>query len=214
MRRTVVACRRPSPVAGFGIAVLLLMSSAAQAAAPNARPVPHHAGNDNALRLFLAGPSVILLLLASIAVVVLIAAGTGSLEKLVGLGTRAMRRMETGLVAPTLWGLCVGLLVFALVAMLFKTKVLAVLGAVVIVFAFCLLGMGICVAATVYGRGIALAAGSVELEDLSSMRLGLWTFLLASAIPFIGWIVILFATAAGLGAIVQCFTQREPSLPT
>jgi hypothetical protein len=195
----------------MGMASFLLAATATAYGAPVTQTAhaTQSAHNQAAWRLFAGGPFTLLTLICFLAMVAVIAAGLGRLEGLTGLGTRAARRLEQGFVVPTLWGICALLVIFALTAVLFATKVLGFLGLIVILLAFCFTGLGTAVAGAVYGRGLAVNLGSLETDDLANMRLGLWILFLASVIPFVGWLFVFLAVAGGLGAVLQSLSTKK-----
>jgi len=138
----------------------------------------------------------------------LAATALGRLDALLRLGTRASARLETGRAIPTLWGLAAGLGIFLLAAILFNTKVLTLLGLAVLVAGFSLAALGLAAAALSVGTRLSDAFASLETETLSALRVGLWTLLLASTVPFAGWLLVLLALAAGIGATLEMLVAR------
>ncbi len=112
---------------------------------------------------------------------------------------------------PTLWGLAAALLVLILAAILFKAHALALLGVVVLVSGFVLASLGLGVAALSLGLRLTDALAPMDLETLPALRLGLWTLLLASCVPFLGWVLVLLALASGLGSTLETLLTRPPS---
>ena len=196
--------RRCAPLA------LLFLTKAALAASSVAPHAPKSVHGADIPRLFLSGPVIVLLVLSCLAIAVLIVSAFGGLEKLTAAIADSARRLGGPKSLPTLWGICVGLILFAVAAVLFATKVLAALGVIVILFALAVFGAGLVSAGIAYGRAILGAAGSLESDDHTCLRLGLWVLFFASFLPFLGWLVVVLAGAAGLGALAQAaFGRRE-----
>ena len=162
------------------------------------------------LRLFLVGPLFLLLLTGCLATLALAAGALGRLDTLLRLGTRAAARLEMDRTIPVLWGLAAGLGVFLLAAVLFNTKVLALLGLAVLVIGFSIAALGLAAAALFVGTRLADAFTSLEADTFSVLRAGLWTLTLASAVPFAGWLLVVLALAAGIGAVLETLVVRTP----
>lgn len=92
---------------------------------------------------------------------------------------------------------------------LFSTKVLALLGALLLILVLALASLGLGAAALSLGRRLAEAAGSFETETLSALRFGLWALLVASFLPFLGWALVLLAIASGIGAVLETLAARR-----
>lgn len=159
--------------------------------------------------LFLSGPTALLLVLACLALFVLLLISLRRTERLVALGVRAGDRLEGGGLLPTLWGLAAGVLIFAASAVLFGTKILALLGILVLFLGIVLLGLGLTVAALRVGRSLTEALDGAIAEDGHSLRLGLSTLFLAALVPFLGWIGVGLAVASGVGAVLESLFSRR-----
>ena len=159
--------------------------------------------------MFLGGPAVVLILLATLASLALLSVGLGRAEVLARLGERAASRLDQGRAIPTLWGVAATVFLLALAAVLFSTKVLALVGVLVLVFCFALAGLGLGVAALGLGQRIQDAAGALTSEPLDGLRTGLWAMLLASVLPFVGWLLVGLALAAGIGAVLELLVSRR-----
>lgn len=199
---------RPAKAAMFSFCFFLSKAAlAASAASPHAARSAHGADIP---RLFLSGPVTFLLVLSCAAVAVLIISAFGGLERLIALVGAGARRIEGGKTLCVLWGAAVGLILFALSAFFFATKILAALGVIVLLIAFALIGAGLAACAVASGRTILGAAGSLEIDDLACLRIGMWVLLFASCLPFLGWLVVLLAAAGGLGGVTQeALARRE-----
>lgn len=127
------------------------------------------------------------------------------------LGERAAARLDGGRVVPTLWGLAAALLVLILCGVLFNIHALALLGVVVLVSGLVLVSLGLGVAALSLGLRLTDALTTMDMETLPALRLGLWTLLLASCVPFLGWLLVLLALASGIGATLETLLTRPPS---
>lgn len=112
---------------------------------------------------------------------------------------------------PTLWGLAAALLVLILCGVLFSRHALALLGVAVLASGLTLASLGIGVAALSLGLRLTDALGAMEMETLPALRLGLWTLLLASCVPFVGWLLVLLTLASGVGATLEMLLTRLPS---
>lgn len=133
----------------------------------------------------------------------LLAVAFGRGEPLARLGERAAARLDQGRAVPTLWGVAACLFVLLAAAALFSTKVLALLGALILLAGLALAGLGMGVAALSLGLRLAEAGGLFETEALTALRLGLWTLFLAACLPFLGWLLVLSAIASGVGAVLE-----------
>ena len=160
------------------------------------------------MHLFLVGPLLVLLLIGCLAVLALAAAALGRLDALLRLGTGAAVRLETGRVIPALWGLAAGLGVFLLAAVLFNTKVLALLGVGVLAAGLSVAALGLAAAALFVGTRLADAFASLETETFNAMRAGLWVLLFASIVPFAGWLLVVLALASGIGTALEMLVVR------
>jgi len=112
---------------------------------------------------------------------------------------------------PTLWGLAAALLVLILCGVLFNIHALALLGVVVLVSGLVLASLGLGVAALSLGLRLTDALGALDVETLPALRLGLWTLLLASCVPFLGWLLVLLTLASGIGATLETLLTRPRS---
>jgi hypothetical protein len=170
--------------------------------------------NDGAINLFLAGPAILLLVLASLAAFLLMLMAAGRLAALMTLVARTATRRMQGRLQPIVWGLASELLLAALAAVLFRTKVLALLGLVVLFLGAALAGLGACLAARRAGRALLAAVGETEeLDALCSFLVGLLSLLLAAFVPFVGWAVVLTAAASGVGVVLEAAFRRDEGPP-
>ena len=162
--------------------------------------------------MFLGGPAVALLLIAGLCTLGLLALSLGRAAPLARLGERAAARLDGGRIVPTLWGLAAALLVLILCGVLFRAHSLALLGVAVLASGVALASLGLGVAALSLGLRLTDALSTMDMETLPALRLGLWTLLLASAVPFVGWLLVLLALAAGIGATLETLLTRPPSI--
>ncbi len=135
----------------------------------------------------------VLILLAGLAALALLATLFGRAAPLMRWGERASARLDQGRAVPTLWGLAACVFVFLAAAALFSTKVLALLGLLLLVAGLALASLGLGVAALSLGLRLAEAGGAFDTETLPALRLGLGTLFLASFLPFLGWLLVLLA---------------------
>ena len=161
------------------------------------------------LRLFFAGPCLVVILTGCLTTLALAALLIGRLGALTQLGTRAAARLEINRLIPTLWGLAAGLLIFLLDAILFNTHSLALLGIVVLVIGLALAGMGLAATGLSIGTRVSEAFDLLETETLGALKLGLWSLLLTSAVPFAGWLLGLLMLASGIGAVLETLVVRK-----
>ena len=160
--------------------------------------------------MFLSGPVVVLLLLAGLSTLGLLALLLGRAALLARLGERASARLDSGRAVPTLWGLAAALLSLILCGVLFNIHILALLGVVVLVAGLTLASLGLGVAALSLGLRLSDALGIMDAETLPALRFGLWTLLLGSGVPFLGWLLVLLALASGIGATLETLLTRLP----
>jgi len=173
--------------------------------------VINHADPPDPARLFWGGPVVILLLVAGLCALGLLALLLGRAAPLARLGERAAARLDGGRIAPTLWGLAAALLVLFLCGVLFSRHALALLGVAVLACGLALASLGLGAAALALGLRLSDALGAMDLETLPALRLGLWTLLLASGVPFVGWLLVLLVLASGVGATLEMLLTRPSS---
>lgn len=112
---------------------------------------------------------------------------------------------------PTLWGLAATLLILILAVVLFQTHVLALLGILVLLIGLALASLGLAAAALSLGQRLTDALAPLDMDMLPTLRLGLWTLLLAAFVPFAGWLLVLLALASGIGAVLETLLTRGPS---
>lgn len=160
-------------------------------------------------RLLLICPAIVLLLIAGLCALGLLALLFRRAVPLAQFGERAAVRLDSGRVLPTLWGIAAALLVLILSVVLFKTHVLALLGVLVLLSGLALASVGTGVAALSLGLGLTDALTTTDMEMLPALRLGLWTLLLASGVPFLGWLLVLLALASGIGATLETLLTRK-----
>jgi len=148
-------------------------------------------------------------LIAALSTLALLALLLGRAAPLARLGERAAARLDGGRVVPTLWGLAAALLVLILCGVLFNIHALALLGVVVLVSGLVLASLGLGVAALSLGLRLTDALGALDVETLPALRLGLWTLLLASCVPFLGSLLLMLALASGIGATLETLLTRK-----
>ena len=152
----------------------------------------------------------VLFLAAVLCALGLLALLLGRAPALTRLAERAAARLERGRLVPTLWGLAAAGLVALLASVLVNVHALALLGVLVLAAGLALAGLGLGAAALWLGGRAGDALGALASDTLPSLRLGLWTLLLASAVPFAGWLLVLLALAAGLGATLEALLRGRP----
>lgn len=153
-----------------------------------------------------------LFLIACLAALALLAALLGRVPAGLHGGERAAARLERGGAALPLWGLAAALFGLALAAVLVNIHPIALLGMLVFAAMLCLGALGLGVAAQSLGGRLGNAAE--EPEAFTALRRGLWVLLLSAAVPFAGWLLVLLALAAGIGAVLDTLITRrqEPNL--
>ena len=164
------------------------------------------------MQLFFSGPAVLLILLSVLAALTLLATFFQKTDLAVSLAERAARRLDQGRAIPTLWGVAATALCLVGMAVLFSTKVLALLGVLVLATGLALASLGTATVAVWLGGKIAEAAGSLDTNTLSCLRLGLWTLLSASMLPYVGWLLVLLGLASGVGAVLETLVTRGGEL--
>lgn len=168
-----------------------------------------HEQPQQTIGLFLSGPSALVIVLACLALFALLCLSLRRLDRLAALGLRAGERLERGGLLPTLWGLSAGVLIFAVSAVLFATKILALLGVLTLLAGIVLLGLGLVVAALRVGRALVEAWDGGPTEDGRALGLGLTMLFLAALVPFLGWLGVGMATASGMGAVLEALFGRR-----
>ena len=139
----------------------------------------------------------------------LLTAFLGRTDWLLRLGEQGARRLEEGRTVTALWGLAATLFCLLAAAVLFSTKILALLGLLMLAAGLILASFGLGTIAVWLGRRISEAAGSLETEMLPCLRLGLGTLLLASLLPYAGWLLVMLGLAMGVGAVMEVLTERR-----
>lgn len=165
--------------------------------------------NQETLRLFLAGPLILLFVVSCLATTALAAAGTGRVRALAALEARAVGRLERGRALPTLWGLSAGVLLFTGGAVLSNRPALALLGVLVLLAGLVLAGLGVGAASIVLGRALLGALDPAVTSTLACLRIGLGVFFGAAFLPFVGWALVGLAAASGLGALLEALFERR-----
>jgi hypothetical protein len=168
---------------------------------------PHQ--NPDMLRLIGTGPFFLLILVGTLAAFSLIAMALGRFGNLVNVTRRAAERLERSRLFPTLWGLSATVLLFVIAVVLFKTKVLGLLGLVVLVSGLILVSIGSGVNALRVGRQIAFQIGRGDEDDLSLLKIGMGVLFVTASIPIVGWIIAILETAAGIGAVLETLLNRS-----
>ena len=108
------------------------------------------------VRLLLTGPTCMTILLSFLAVTALLAWALGRLDRLASLGERSVERLGHGRALLLVWGLAALLLTILLAGVFFTTKILALLGLVVLLLGLTLAGFGLGVSANRFGRKLVL----------------------------------------------------------
>ena len=111
--------------------------------------------------------------------------------------------------ASTLWGIAAAVFCILASAVLFSTKILALLGVLMLAAGLILASLGLAAIAVWLGGKVSEVAGSLESDTLSCLKGGLAVLLLASLLPYIGWLLVLFALASGIGATLETLTARK-----
>jgi hypothetical protein len=158
--------------------------------------------------VLLIGPSVLLVLLSVLSCMALLGAWSGRIGPMVALARRARTRCARWRVGTTLWGLSVGALVFAVSAVLVQTHVLAGLGIVLLLAGSVALSFGFGVAMWATGCAL-LKAIAAPAYLLKALVVGGMVLLLASSLPFIGWLICLLSAASGLGSVLEALLARD-----
>ena len=159
-----------------------------------------------------------LFLIACLAALGLLAALLGRVPAGLNGGQRAAARLERGGAALPLWGLAAALFGLALAAVLVNIHPIALLGVLVNIHPIALLGVLVFAAVLCLGAlGLGVAAQSLggrldggpgEPDTFAALRRGLWVLLLSAAVPFAGWLLVLLALAAGVGAVLDTLVTR------
>lgn len=152
-----------------------------------------------------------LFLIACLAALALLAALLGRVPAWLQSGERAAVRLERGGAALPLWGLAAALFGLALAAVLVNIHPIALLGVLAFAAVLCLGALGLGVAAQSLGGKLGNAAE--EPEAFTALRRGLWVLLLSAAVPFAGWLLVLLAVTAGVGAVLDTLVTRTPAPP-
>jgi len=155
-----------------------------------------------------AGPIVMLLSLAAVALVYLLLAAFRKQDSLIALSQSAELLASKGKVLNTLWGVLAEILLIAGGSIIAKVPPAGLLVVLVFFFALTLAGLGLCVSAEVAGRRLHGELAGGEVSPLKALGIGLQVFALAAAIPVVGWIVVGLLAANGVGSILTASTTR------
>lgn len=178
-----------------------------------AGPGKSHGGNPlQTAGYVVAGPMVLLLWLASMAVVYLIAASFRKQDGILTLAESAVVEAGSGKVVNTLWGLIAEILIVSAGLMMAKVPQAALLTVLLFVAAMALAGFGAMVSARVAGRRLHAELAGGEVSDLGALSIGLRLLFLATALPVVGWIVVILVTANGVGSILTASSSSNRSV--
>ena len=165
--------------------------------------------NGQILRLLLTGPVVVTILVSFLSSTALIGTVLGRLMHLTALGRRATRRLSYGRGGVLLWGAAAGILTVIVAAILFSTKVLALLGLLVLLTGLTLAGLGLGVGAAHVGHTLASSLGHPDSPPLLALPLGIAAFFFTAFLPVVGWFLVVLAVLAGIGATLDTLIRRE-----
>jgi hypothetical protein len=122
---------------------------------------------------------------------------------------RSAARLEGRRLIPTLWGIAAAIVCVVAAALLISTKILALLGVFVLGLGLVAASLGLGAAALWLGTKIFDISETGEVSSRSSLKLGLITLLLASFLPYVGWLLVLVALASGIGAVLEYLVMRR-----
>jgi hypothetical protein len=175
-----------------------------------AAPGPAQAAGKGAnLGVFVSGPAALLIVLAPIAAVAAILAVIGRLDAVAATALRAQERLQQSWTMPLAWGAAAAILVIVAAVILFKTKVLALIGVALLAAGILLLGLGTVAGALTVGGRLLESSGEYDRQPLDHLRIGLWTLLAGAVCPLLGWLAALAAALAGTGAVLEAIVTRE-----
>jgi hypothetical protein len=157
-----------------------------------------------------AGPIVLLLSLAAVAVVYLILASFRKQDGLMALVQSAGPVASQGKFLNTLWGIFAEILLLAAGSIVAKLPHAGLLVVLIFLSAFVLAGLGLCVSAEVAGRRLHSELAGGEVSPLKAVGIGLQVFTFAAAVPVLGWIVVILLATNGVGSILSATTSRQP----
>jgi len=196
------SAERRRRLAGFSMVVAPMLLIAAPAEAKGGGPW-------QAVGVASAGPIVLLLSLAAVALVYLILAAFRKQDGLMALVQSASLVAGKGRFLTTLWGVLAEILVIAGGSIIAKVPQAGLLVVLVFFVAFALAGLGLCVGAEVAGRRLHGELAGGEVSPLKALGIGLQVLTLAAAIPVVGWIVVGLMAANGVGSILTASTTRS-----
>jgi len=195
---------RRKRLARFAMVLAPMLLSAAPAEAKGGGPW-------EAVGVAAAGPIILLLSLAGVALVYLILAAFRKQDGVMTLVQSASPVASKGKILNTLWGVLAEILLIAGGSIIAKLPQAGLLVVLVFFIAFALAGLGLCVSAEVAGRRLHGELAGGEVSPLKALGIGLQVFTLAAAIPVVGWIVVGLLAANGVGSILTASTtSRQP----
>lgn len=191
-----------------GMPVEPALLHAGRAVAPERQPVINHS-QYYPVQLFFSGPAVLLILISILASLTLFAVFQQRIEIGLGLLERSAQRLEGRCLVPMLWGIAAAIVCVVAAALLISTKILALLGVLVLGTGLVLASLGLGAAALWLGTKISTVMGMSEHTSLPHLKLGLASMLLAALLPYVGWLLVLLALAAGIGAVLENLAVRR-----
>jgi len=108
-----------------------------------------------------------------------------------------------------LWGIAAAIVCVVAAALLISTKILALLGVLVLGIGLVLASLGLGATALWLGTKIVEAGQSTEIGTLPALKSGATALLLAALLPYVGWLLVLLALAVGIGAVLESLAVRK-----
>lgn len=165
-------------------------------------------GGAGVIRMAVAGPAFLLLLLSSSIAYLLILIGLRNYQTLFDTIQAASNRLPTKRLVHTLWGFFIEIMLFSVGSILIKIKPLSLIAVAFYLAVMVLAGYGICIAAITLGKRIQSV---LSLSDgvLKAFQYGLWLLIIGSIFPVVGWLVVITLIASGIGALVASLIDNR-----
>jgi len=148
-------------------------------------------------------------LISVLASLTLFAAFLQRIEIGLRLVERSAQRLEGRRLVPMLWGIAAAIVCVVAAALLISTKILALLGVLVLGIGLVLASLGLGATALWLGTKIVEAGQSTEIGTLPALKSGATALLLAALLPYVGWLLVLLALAVGIGAVLESLAVRK-----
>jgi hypothetical protein len=130
------------------------------------------------------------------------------IDALAGIVLNARDRLDRSWGLPLAWGIAATILALAAAAVLAHIPLLGLLAAACFIAWTLLVGLGTIAAGLMIGDRLLAASGEYDRPPLSHLRAGLTAMAVAAIFPVLGWITVLVAVFAGIGAVLEGLVRK------